>query len=92
MADEPEDDLENIEVETDAVSDWFECDNAYIIANRGWGDLQDHFGAPLTRITMKPANVEVLVSRDGGETWDWVPVNKFKRSATVTAIKGGKQS
>lgn len=92
MADEPEDDdLGDLEVDTEACPDWFECENAYIVACRGWQDVQDHFGAPLIRITMKPANVEVLVSQDDGETWGWVAVNKFQRQATVTAIKGGKE-
>ena len=91
MTDEPDDDLEETEVETDAVADWFEVEGGYIIAPRGWADVQDHFGSPLVRVNMKaPGTVDVLVSEDEGQTWKWRNVEKLKVPAELRAIKGDK--
>lgn len=88
MTDEPEAEDESIPVETDAVSDWFEVEGGYIVAPRGWADVQDHFCAPLLRINMKaPGTVDVLVSDDGGETWKWKSVDKIKVTGQLAAIK-----
>lgn len=90
MSDEPEE-LGELEVESDACPDWFEVENGYVIAPRGWGDVQDHFGCPLIRIRMKsPGGVDVLTSEDDGVTWKWRDVEKLKVPADVIAIKGGK--
>lgn len=89
MAEEPEE--TEFEVETEACPDWFEVEGGYIVAPRGWQDVQDHFGSPLVRIRMKaPGAVDVLVSEDEGVTWTWRDVTKIKVPADVVAIKGGK--
>ena len=91
MADEEEPDDPEIEVETDAIADWFEVEGGYIVAPRGWADVQDHFGSPLVRINMKaPGTVDVLVSDDNGESWKWRNVERLKVPADVRAIKGDK--
>lgn len=82
------DEVGEIEVDTTAASDLVEVENGYIIAPRGFEDVQDHFGCPLIRVNMKaPGSVDVLVSSDGGETWQWKSVDKIKRSAVVTLLK-----
>jgi len=95
MTDEPEqpdDDLGDMDVDTSSMPDWFEVEGAWIIAPRGWQDLQDHFGSPLVRINMKaPGTVDVLVSDDEGVSWKWRSVDKLKVPATVTALRGGKE-
>ena len=96
MTDEPkdpdDDGLGPMQVETNAEMDWFEVEGAYIIAPRGWADLQDHFGSPLVRVNMKaPGTVDVLVSDDEGVSWKWRSVDKLKVPATVTALRGGKE-
>ncbi|MDE2467322.1 MAG: hypothetical protein KGL35_00875 [Bradyrhizobium sp.] len=88
MADEPDDeDLGSLAVETETVTDWFEVKDGFIIAPRGWADVQDHFGSPLIRVRMETASVEVLMSDDDGVTWKWRNVEKLKVSAEIREIK-----
>ena len=94
MTDEPEqpdDELGELDVEADSVTDWFEVEGGYIVAPRGFQDVQDHFGCPLVRVNMKaPGTVDVLVSDDEGVSWKWRSVDKLKVSATVTALRDDK--
>jgi hypothetical protein len=91
MADEPENEDLDLEVETESAAEWFEVEGGYIVAPRGWQDVQDHFGSPLVRVNMKaPGTVDVLVSDDDGESWKWRNVEKLKVPADIRSIRGDK--
>lgn len=83
----PDDGLDDIQTQDPTESDWSEWDGGDFCFPHSAQWFAEAIGCIAFRTHDKDGKIEVLVSRDGGETYQWSDVTKLKQPAKLQAIK-----